>query len=364
MATVDLSVILPNFNHARFLPRALGAILTQSVSAREVIVVDDASTDDSMSVLEGYAKEYPNLRVVRHERNRGVTTTLNTGLALATGRYAYLGAADDYVLPGFFEKACALLDRHPDAGLCYTFDSYRIGDGPIEANPSGWSDRPGYFRPEDVCRLLRHCIPGHCSIIRREPLLHAGKMVPQLEWYADWFVNLTIAFRHGACHIPETLAVRVLMPQNYSADAKPGERNVAVLGVFFDRITAPELADVAPYFRRNGAATYFGTDLVRAAARRGDCWEPQVLGFLNGFRREQYEELLADPDPTVRELAGFFLGPFWREIAARREQQEAEVVRLRDELERTRQKVPPPGATGKFRWLAGLVANRLRRAAG
>jgi glycosyltransferase involved in cell wall biosynthesis len=362
MPTADLSVVLANRNHAQYLPRALDAILAQSVRPREVIALDDASTDDSLRVLGEYAGRDPAVRVVRNERNIGVTRTYNKGLALAAGEYVFLAAADDLFLPGFFEKALAQLDRHPRAGLCSAYDSYQVGDGPIEPNASGWTNAPGYFTPDDVCRLLRHVIPGHATICRREAIARTGGYPPDLEWYSDWFALLTVAFRHGACHVPETLSVRVLLPGSYSSGARQGPANVAVLGAFLDRVTSPEYADVAPYFRRNGAATFFGTDLVRAAARRPDRWQPHVLGFLNGFTPEQYEDLLADPDPAVRELAGFFLGPFWRDSVARRQELEAEVQRLREELELTRKRVPPPGAAGKLRWLAGLVARRLRRA--
>ncbi|HJZ53904.1 MAG TPA: hypothetical protein VKE74_03050, partial [Gemmataceae bacterium] len=227
---------------------------------------------------------------------------------------------------------------------------------------SGWADRPGYFTPDDICRVLRHVIPGHATICRRDALARAGGFQPELAWYCDWFALLSVAFRHGGCHLPETLAVRVLMSENYSAQAKPGERHIAVLGAFLDRVTSPDHADVAPLFRRNGAATFFGTDLVRAAARRSDCWHPHVIGFLNGFTTEQYEELLSDPDPEARGLAAFFLGPFWRQRLARQGELKSEIERLKGELETTRKRVPPPGAVGKLRWLAGLVKKRLQRA--
>lgn len=365
MSTADLSVVLANYNHARFLPRALDAILSQSVHPREVIVVDDASDrDNSPEVLAGYARREPIVRVVRNETNRGVTATYNRGAELASANNLLLAAADDYLLPGFIEKSFAVLDRHPEAGLCFSYDSYTVGDGgPLRANPSGWGSAPGFFPPAEVCRLLRHCIPGHAVVCRREPFLRAGGYRAELAWYSDWFAFLTVAFRHGACHVPETLAVRVVLEGGYSSNARQGPKNVALLGTFLDRMASPEFADVAPFFRRNGAATFFGTDLIRAAAKRPDRWAADILGFLNGFIPDQYAELLTDPDPAVRELAGFFLGPFWREAAEKRAQKENEVILLREELERTRAKVPPPGAAGKFRWLAGLLTRRVRRAA-
>lgn len=123
-------------------------------------------------------------------------------------------------------------------------------------------------------------------------------------------------------------------------------------------------ADVAPLFRKNGAACYFGPDLVRAAATRDDCWTPPVLGLLNGLTPEQYRELLDDPDPTARELAAFFLGPFRERFAAERRAKDDEIARLRAELEDTRRRLPPVGTAGKVRWVAGIVAKRLTRRAG
>lgn len=362
MPAADLSVILANYNHARLLPRALDAILAQSVRPREIVLLDDGSTDDSMSVLEGYARREPAIRLFRNPRNMGVCATYNLGLSLATTEWSVLAAADDYLLPGFLEKTLAQLERHPHAGLCFAYDSFQKGDAEVWPNPSGWTDAPGYFAPDDVCRLVRHCLPGHATVIRRQALIDAGGYRPELAWYSDWFALLTVAFRHGVCHVPEMLSVRVLLPGAYSAEARQGPRNVEVLAAFLDHITSPAYGDVAPYFRRNGAATFFGPDLVRAAALRPDRWEQHVLGFLNGFTTVQYEELLADPDPVVRELAGFFLDPIWRETSARRRELESEVERLRWELESLRQRVPPPGAAGKLRWLAGLVTKRVLRA--
>ena len=89
-----------------------------------------------------------------------------------------------------------------------------------------------------------------------------------------------------------------------------------------------------------------------------------MIGLLNGLSPEQYRELLDDPDPAVRELAGFFLGPFWRDAARERASRAAEVVHLKNLLELARAAAPPPGVAGKLRWVAGRAVRRLRRLAG
>lgn len=365
MATADLSVVIANRNHARHLPRALDVVLSQPVRPREVIVLDDASTDDSLRVLDGYARRFPCVRVVRNECHRGVTESYNRGFALAAGEYVLPGGADDYILPGFVERALREFGRYPKAGVCVAFGSCTDGDaGPLVVNDPGWCDRPTYFSPGELCRRLWHTLPVSAIVVRRDALLAAGGYRPELAWYSDWFAFLVVAFRHGVIHLPETLGVHVLHPQSYAANAKTGEENVRILGAFLDLMASPEHADVAPYFRRNGAACHFGPDLFRAAARRPDRHDPRILGFLTGFAPGVFEALASDTDPAVRELAAVFLQDPWRELIARRADLEAENRRLVEEIQLTRVRVAPPGVLGKLRWAGGLLRRRLRKAVG
>jgi hypothetical protein len=126
-----------------------------------------------------------------------------------------------------------------------------------------------------------------------------------------------------------------------------------------------EYADVAPFFRRNGAACHFGPDLLRAAARRADRNEANVLALLAGFAPDVYESLATtDDDAAVRELAAVFLQDPWREIIARRADLETENRRLVEEIQLTRLRVAPPGMFGKVQWAGRLLRRRLRKAVG
>jgi glycosyltransferase involved in cell wall biosynthesis len=365
MPTADLSVVIANRNHARHLPRALDAVLSQSVRPREVIVLDDASTDDSLRVLEDYSRRFDTVRVVRNECHRGVTESYSRGFALAAGKYVLPGGADDYVLPGFVGKAMRQFARYPQAGLCVAFGSCTDGDGgPLVVNDPGWCDRPEYFSPEEVCRRVWGGLPVSAIVVRRDALLAAGGYRPELAWYSDWFAFLVVAFRHGLVHLPETLGVHVLHRDSYATNARPGAENVRILGAFLDLMLSPEYADVVPLFRRNGAACHLGPDLVRAAARRADRLEPPVLGFLAGFSPGVCETLAVDADAAVRELAAAFLQEPWRELIARRADLEAENRRLVEEVQLTRLRAAPPGVFGKIRWAGGLLRRRLRKAVG
>src|ERR1700674_5961017 len=93
-----LSVVLPNYNHARLVGRALAALLGQKRVADEIIVIDDGSTDDSVRVIDGIAAGAPAIRVLHNANNIGVIATLQRGLEAARGKYVYFAAADDWIL--------------------------------------------------------------------------------------------------------------------------------------------------------------------------------------------------------------------------------------------------------------------------
>lgn len=310
----DVSVVMTNYNYARFLPRAINAVLGQSIRPREFIAIDDASTDDSMQVLEQHARQDSLIQVVRLERNVGVVAALNRGRQLATGTYVMFLAADDYLLPGMIERSLAILQQYPHSGLSCAYHSVvKETTGEIVANPSRWCKQARFFAPHELAHVIGPgCIAGHTAIWRKDALDRAGGFDPELRWHCDWFVNLVIAFRHGLCHVPDTLALLSQRENTYSASGMndPVEQQ-AVLTAILRRLLSPENADVLPLFQCSGVMTPFSSNLVRAAARLPQRWTPAVLGLIDGMDVETYEALLDDDHSEVRALSQFLLGPMW-----------------------------------------------------
>src|ERR1700685_1368898 len=139
-ADATLSVVLPNYNHSKLIGRALQALTTQERPPDEIIVVDDASTDDSVRVIEGFAAKATAITLLRNTHNLGVTPTLERGLRATRGTYVYFAAADDFVLQGFFETALQRLAANPDLSLF--FGEAVLGDGstnrPFAMRPAVW----------------------------------------------------------------------------------------------------------------------------------------------------------------------------------------------------------------------------------
>ncbi|MFB6301615.1 MAG: glycosyltransferase [Haloferacaceae archaeon] len=127
-----VSVVLPTYERADLVGRAVDSVLAQTFEDFELVVVDDASRDDTPAVVRGYDDD--RVTYVRHEVNRHVSAARNTGIAHAGGRYVAFLDDDDEWLPTKLEKQVALLEDSPDrVGLAYCWMDYVDGDEVVEA---------------------------------------------------------------------------------------------------------------------------------------------------------------------------------------------------------------------------------------
>lgn len=117
---VEVSVIIPNYNYARFLQKRIESVLAQTYTDFEIILLDDASTDDSVSVLNKYCDN----KFVSHLEINSVNTgspfaQWQKGISLARGKYIWIAESDDAAEPLFLEKAVSTLKNHPKASFCF-----------------------------------------------------------------------------------------------------------------------------------------------------------------------------------------------------------------------------------------------------
>ena len=117
MSSVD--VVVPCYKYGHFLSQCVRSVLAQHGVDVRVLIIDDASPDNTFVVASGLARSDSRIEVVRHPSNKGHTATYNEGLAWASGDYMLLLSADDYLLPGALARATQLLDAHPEAGLVF-----------------------------------------------------------------------------------------------------------------------------------------------------------------------------------------------------------------------------------------------------
>jgi len=163
-----VSVVMSVYNGGAFLGDAIESILRQTLSDFELIVVDDASTDDSSAVLAGFRDA--RLRVLKNERNIGLARSLNKAIRSARGTYIARQDADDLSLPNRFELEAEFLGRHSEVGL--------VGSPAIVINDAG-ADTGAWGVPYsdiDIKWALLFCNPFvHTSVMfRRTAVERAG----------------------------------------------------------------------------------------------------------------------------------------------------------------------------------------------
>jgi glycosyltransferase involved in cell wall biosynthesis len=207
-----LSVVLPNYNHAHLVRRALAALIAQDHPPDEIIVVDDGSTDDSLAVLQDFARNSRIMRILVNPDNLGAVPAILRGLQAASGRYVYFAAADDFIMPGFFGLALDMLERHPTAGL-FCGEAILVegvSDRPMGVRPpvrplsrAGFVDPPG---TRTLLARIDNWILTGCAVFRRDAVVQMGGFDARLGSFADSYVARKIALTHGFCYAPSVVA--------------------------------------------------------------------------------------------------------------------------------------------------------------
>jgi glycosyltransferase involved in cell wall biosynthesis len=148
-----VTVVIPNYNYARYLPEAVNSVLSQRGVAVNVIIVDDASTDDSVEVAHNLAANDERIEILVHKTNSGPVTTFNDGLAEARGEFLVRLDADDLLTPGSLERSVAVAQHFPSVGLVYGHPLHFSGGArqPARIKPTTWTIWPGRKWLADRC---------------------------------------------------------------------------------------------------------------------------------------------------------------------------------------------------------------------
>lgn len=202
MGEPKVSVVAAVFNGAPDVEAACRSVLDQSFSDFELIVVDDASTDETPAILARLAAQDPRLRVVRNDRQCGQTPSLNRGLGLSRGELIARIDADDAFLPGKLARQVDFLTRHPEVAV--------VGTWALRVTDTGAS--VGLFKaptdPAEIAHRLLSTSPiCHVSVVmRREAVLAAGGYCNAYRYAADF--KLWSDLRRAGCilvNIPDVL---------------------------------------------------------------------------------------------------------------------------------------------------------------
>jgi hypothetical protein len=190
-----VSVVVPCYNYGHFLPDSLPSALSQAGVDVEVVVVDDASTDDSAEVAHTFAKQDQRVRLIRHAANAGHVVAFNTGLAAATGEFIVRLDADDLLTPGSLARAVALFDAFPSVGLVYGHPHHFTTPKPPPSHTElrGWTVWSGLDWVRERCRLGVNCITTPEAIVRSTVVAEVGPLSLRLKFAQDMEYWLRVA---------------------------------------------------------------------------------------------------------------------------------------------------------------------------
>ncbi len=204
-----VSVIIPSYNHDRFIRECLQSVLAQTYQDFEIVITDDGSTDHTVEIIESFRD--PRIKFYRHERNQGVSVTANDCIAHASGKYIAWLSSDDAWYPEDLELEVEHLNKHPETAVVF---------GKVD-----WVDEKSrvindekfpylhVFDVENRSRFewLRHffysgnCLCLCCSLVRRECFDEVGFFHPVLAVTEDFDLWIRICLKHEIWVLDEKL---------------------------------------------------------------------------------------------------------------------------------------------------------------
>ncbi|MDQ3936316.1 MAG: glycosyltransferase, partial [Actinomycetota bacterium] len=298
-----VTVGIPSYNHAAYLPHAIESVLGQTLTDVELVIADDGSTDGSLEIAQRYAAAHPGrVTVLTHpgQAHRGTAATGNLHRSHASGRFLLALGSDDALHPDALERGVEYLEARPETGFVYGYAHRIDGAGrPLPGARRFGGDVTAGGRA--VERLVQgNKVPFMTALFRRECVERAGPEHEEVV-YADWELLVRIAAHCEVGFIPRVLAVQRVHGANTSVTASR-ETNVG------------RAWEVTAVLRE------------RARAVGGRLAEPRVLAVLElqtaflGFASERDDgtdgavRLAFEHDPELRHDARWLADWVWDRI--------------------------------------------------
>ncbi|RKR06951.1 glycosyl transferase family 2 [Kushneria sinocarnis] len=196
-----VTVLMPAYNRADVIPWAIDSVLRQTLDDFELLIVDDASTDSTASVVEGYTD--PRIRLIRQTGNQGPARTRNHGLELARGRYIAILDSDDQAVPSRLARQVAFLEQHPDIG--------EVGGWIRAIDATG---RRGRLKrmPTDSRRIRAQmpwrCGIAHTTVMIRTELARQLRYDEAFELSQDIDLHVRLLASHEIANIPAVMTCK------------------------------------------------------------------------------------------------------------------------------------------------------------
>jgi glycosyltransferase involved in cell wall biosynthesis len=209
-----VSVIIPTYNRAHIIGRAIESVLKQTHTNFELIIIDDGSTDNTAEVVKSFDDE--RIKYIKHERNKGVATARNTGIGVSGGSYIAFQDSDDEWLPQKLEKQMAAFkNASPKTGIVYSGCLRISGSKKTYIHPPVTTPKEGDIHNS---LLAGNFVTSQALIIKRECFEKAGMFNDEYVALEDWELWLRISKYYHFKYINEPLVISYQMPDSLLAN--------------------------------------------------------------------------------------------------------------------------------------------------
>lgn len=278
MSSPAVSVCIPTYNYASFLPRAVESVLGQTFEDFELLVYDDASTDDTVAVMQPYLSD-PRVKLVVQDPNQGLFANFNQSVEGARGRYIKFLCADDWIEPTFLAKTLPLFEEMPDLSLVTTAHWHANEKGELTATQYGPFGKGPRVSGELVASRLARWgnvigMPTN-TLIRRDLLVKVGGFDAEYAPGADVQLWLKLLAEGDMGWVPEKLCTwRIHGNHTHSYGEDPTESTFRVwrdAGTIPDSPASPEICKLGTDHHATVVSLYAFAHLLAGrpkAARR------------------------------------------------------------------------------------------------
>jgi len=197
---IKISIIVPNYNHAKYLNKRLESIFNQTYQNFEVIFLDDYSTDNSVEILSKYAKHEKVSHFVKNEKNSGIPfKQWNKGLKLAKGEYIWIAESDDYADSSLLENLLLILENKKNVGFAISQTRKINSTSEIIGNYDNW-EKHYIFNNDNILEINGHQflinnmlrgnnIPNVSAMLFRKELIDkVGFADESMKFSSDWLL--------------------------------------------------------------------------------------------------------------------------------------------------------------------------------
>lgn len=194
---MSISVVIPTYNRAHLLPKAVKSVMAQTLQPLEIIIVDDLSTDNTKEVVESFQNE--KIKYVVNSRTKGANGARNTGILMAKGEYIAFQDSDDIWLPDKLEKQVQFIKNHPETDMCFCSLKLESFSRVVPKRKVGQN--------EIYPLLKRGNFISTQTIFIRTDIAKKILFDEKLKRFQDWDFCLRVAEKHIVLHLNEVLAV-------------------------------------------------------------------------------------------------------------------------------------------------------------